>query len=558
MFGSLKNNGKKLPPREIKPPQLTSHPFFQTVYARIIGSVLSGLLLALAFPGFNYAALAFFALVPLIYAVQSASIKQAAWLGLLAGFTFFMVSLFWLHNLASMVDSVGMKISALIGYVFLALYCALYFIPFSIGAALGFRKWVGDDLWNNIRFMFVLSVIWVGAEYLRSVLFTGFPWNPLGVSQYSNGTIIQIAEFGGVYIVSAVIVWMNAALFVTFRQYTHGTRTRKYRPHFELMIGILPVALSLMFGIKSVFHKTYTDESISVALIQPDIAQTVKWDEGKAAEIRQVLKDLTETVARMPDIDLVIWPETAVPDLMYSAVGFGYSKEATQLMDVGVPLLTGVNYCDLDTTNLYNSSVLFDASGRGIGIYHKQHLVPFGEYVPIPGLKKFTEVDWEDTPGTLSTILPVKNKAPFSVLICFEDTVASLSSKAVKAGARWLVNQTNDGWFDPSAQSEQHMAHAVFRCIENRVPMARCCNTGVSCFIDAYGLISYKAHPESKLDVRTQGFSIGNVMPRPAGLGLTFYTRHGDLFAKLCLLSAAASFFVLRFKGRKKRKPPAQ
>ncbi len=554
MIGSLNDKKKKLPPRTIEPPRLASHPVFQLGYVRIIGSMLSGLLLALAFPGFNHSALAFFGLVPLLYAVKSASTKQAAWLGLLSGFVFFLVSLFWLHNLTRTVDSLGMQLCAVAGYAVLSLYCALYFIPFSLVAVFSMRKWVGDDLMKNVRFMFVLSAVWVGAEYLRGTLFTGFPWNPLGVSQYSNGAIIQIAEFGGVYIVSATIVWMNTALFVTARQYTHGTRTRKYRPHFELMIGLLPVALSLMFGLKSVFHKNFTEETVSVALIQPNIAQKAKWDENMATEIRTRLSELTEVATRLPGVDLVIWPESAVPDLMYASLGFDYSEEAKRLVDVPVPLLTGVNYYDGYSTNLYNSSVLFDVHGRGVGIYHKQHLVPFGEYVPIPGLKKFTAVEWEDTPGTISSILTLPNKAPFSVLICFEDTVAPLSRKAVKAGARWLVNQTNDGWFDPSPQSEQHLAHAVFRCIENRVPMARCCNTGVSCFIDAYGLISFKAHPESKLEVRTEGFSIGDVMPRPAGYPDTFYTRHGDLFARICLLAAAVSFFALRYRGRKSQR----
>lgn len=554
MIGLQKEDQKKRAEQEISPPQVMSHSIFQSDYTRVGAAILSGLLMALSFPGFNHSSLAFLALVPLMYALQSLSIKRAAWMGLLTGFTFFMASLSWLHNLTRTVDSIGMQVCALAGYVLLALYCALYFIPFSIGAAVAMRKWVGDDLLNNVRFMFATSTIWVGAEYARSVLLTGFPWNPLGVSQYGNGAIIQIAEFGGVYIVSALIVWMNAALYVTFKQYTHGTRTRKYRPHFEIMIGLLPLALSLMFGMKSVFHKTFNEETVSVALIQPNIPQTVKWDEGMADDIRTTLAELTETATRLPDLDLVIWPESAVPDLMYANLGFGYSAEAMRLVDIPVPLLTGVNYFDSSSTNLYNSSVLLDVNGRGVGIYHKQHLVPFGEYVPFPGIKKFTAVEWENTPGTISTVFTLPHKAPFSVLICFEDTIAPLASKAVRAGARWLVNQTNDGWFDPSSESEQHLAHAVFRCIENRVPMARCCNTGVSCFIDAYGLISYTAHPESKLDVRTEGFSIGNIMPRPAGLEETFYTRHGDLFARICLAGAAVAFYVLCFHGRKKRK----
>ena len=129
-------------------------------------------------------------LVPLLLAVQSVSAKRAAWLGVLSGFVFFMISLSWLHNLTGMVEGAGFKISALLGYVVLALYCALYFIPISMVAAVGARWWVGAHVQKNVRYMIALTTVWVGSEYLRSFLFTGFPWNPLGVSQYANTAIM--------------------------------------------------------------------------------------------------------------------------------------------------------------------------------------------------------------------------------------------------------------------------------------------------------------------------------------------------------------------------------
>ena len=183
----------------------------------------------------------------------------------------------------------------------------------------------------------------------------------------------------------------------------------------------------------------------------------------------------------------------------------------------------------------------FDTNGNEIGKYDKQHLVPFGEYVPFPDLMRtFTPVAVDFGHGTGSTLLPLKGEGSFSVLICFEDTIAPLAVNAVRAGARWLVNQTNDAWFDPSAESEQHLAHAVFRCVENRVPMARCCNTGVTCLIDAYGNI------KRGIDVRTAGIMASVIHPRPKGAELTFYTRYGDLFARGCLLISAGVFYILR------------
>lgn len=541
MIGSFKEMDRKRRERGFEPPKTPQHPVFRSLYMRVFGSALTGILLALTFPGYGHSTLVYAALVPLLFAVQSVSVKQAAWLGMLSGFVFFMISLSWLHNLTGMVEGAGLRISALLGYGVLAMYCALYFIPVSMVATLGGRRWVGGNLRKNVRYMVALTAVWVGSEYLRSFLFTGFPWNPLGVSQYANVTLIQIAQWGGVYLVSAVIVWMNAAIFITFRQYTHGIRLSKYRPHFELMIGLLPVALSIMHGMNLLFHRAEPARGVNVALVQPNIRQSAKWDDAKDREIRIRLEELTEEVTRLAGLDLVIWPETAVPDFIrHSAESYDL---VARLAMQGTPLLVGT--MDFTATDAgiryFNSSILFDTNGNEIGKYDKQHLVPFGEYVPLPGLmRKFTPIEVDFGHGSGSTLLPLNGDGSFSVLICFEDTVAPLAVNAVRAGAGWLVNQTNDAWFDPSAQSEQHLAHAVFRCVENRVPMARCCNTGVTCFIDAYGNV------KRGIDVRTAGFTTGQLHPRSGDDQLTFYTRYGDLFARGCLLVSAFVFYSLR------------
>jgi len=519
----------------------------------VMGSLLSGVLLALSFPGVGQTSLAFVGLVPLMYAVQSAPPKRAAWLGLLSGLVFFLISLSWLQTLPAKVDGLGLKASALLGYATLALYCALYFVPMAVVVAAGVQRW-GTRSWRiNLRLMFAATMVWVASEYLRSFLFTGFPWNALGVSQYSNLAIIQIAEWGGVYIVSAALVWMNAAVFITLRQYTHGTRTKQYRPHVELMLGLLPIALAAAHGMSTLLNRPPLRQSMRVVLVQPNIPQSAKWDDQKDQEILNRLEELTSAALQLEDIDLVIWPETALP-------GFVHFDRSSYLLvkrmaALGAPLLVGsmdVVFSGAGRT-YYNSSILFDTNGVEVAKYNKQHLVPFGEYVPFPGLmRKFTPLDIDFGGGRESTLFRLRGQAAFSTLICFEDIVAPLSVKAVRNNARWLVNQTNDGWFDPSSQSEQHVAHAVFRCIENRVPMARCCNTGITCTIDAFGAVQRKLAP------RIQGFTTTEIHPRPLGLKKTFYTRNGDAFAKGSLLAAATVIFALRSSRWKKKGKPAE
>lgn len=512
------------------------------------GSILSGLLLALSFPGFAAPSLAYIGLVPLMLAAKSASAKKAALLGLSAGFVFFMASLFWLRNLTGGVEGTALKASALLGYAVLALYCGLYFIPTSLTVSVCLKRW-GTDSWRrNLRLMFSVAMVWVASEYLRGFLFTGFPWNPLGVSQYASPALIQIAEWGGVYSVSACIVWMNTGLFITLNQYIQGLRSKKYRPHIELMLGLLPTALAFAYGLNVLTNAPAPLETVRVALVQPNIQQVEKWNAEKEQEIREHLEELTATVARLDGLDLIIWPETALPGFVrVSRPDYMLVKRTAGL---GIPLLVGTMDVEFAAAGpvYFNSSVLFDTNGVEIAKYDKQHLVPLGEYVPFPKIMgKFTPVDVDFQSGTESTLMPLKGGASFSVLICFEDTVAPLSIKAVRNGARWLVNQTNDAWFDPSAQSEQHLAHAVFRCVENRIPMARCCNTGVTCAIDAYGNVQRNLAP------RTKGFTTAEIHPRPVGRENTFYTRNGDAFAKFALLAAATVAFALRFRGWKRR-----
>ena len=517
----------------------------------ILGSLLSGLLLAASFPGTGgNDSLIFFALVPLMFSVYSASAKKAAALGLLSGFIFFLLTLNWLHNLTHMVAGAGLKASALLGYSILSLYCAVYFIPFTLTLSACSRRWGIKTLRGNLRTMFAVTTVWVASEYLRNILFTGFPWNPLGVSQYQSLAIIQIADWGGIYLISACIVWMNSALFITLHQYAQGIRAKKYRPHIELMLGLLPLALSVAYGYSILVNRPpLLSKPVRITLIQPNIPQTEKWDAEKDQQIRERLETLTETAAHLGPTDLLIWPETALPDFVRSS--HTSQRLLRRMVDLGTPLLVGCmdfSYSEHDGRFFYNSSILFGTNGTQIAKYDKQHLVPFGEYVPFPKLLgSFTPVDVNFTPGTQSTLLAVPQKPPFSVLICFEDTVAPLALKAVRRGARWLVNQSNDAWFDPSIQSEQHLAHAIFRCIENRVPMARCCNSGISCAISPYGEIVRPIQP------RTAGFGIIEIQPRPIGQSKTFYTQNGDAFAKFSLLAAATSVFVLRFRVRRKK-----
>jgi len=497
----------------------------------IAAAVLSGILMFLSFPPFEIAFLGWVALVPLTIACAGVAPRRAAFLGWLAGAVFFLGTLYWLRHVSWP------------GFVALAFYCALYFIPFALFISLRRCAWRSMARFKNIGWMFGAAAVWAASEYLRAHLVTGFPWNPLGVSQYAQGSLIQIAAWGGVPMLSALMVFANVASAATLMQYIGGLRSSGYRLHLELMAALFLVALASSFGLRVLLDEAPEGDPVRVALIQPNIPEVGNWELADPELSYTRLEELSDLARRTLDLDLIVWPETALPDCVrYSTRSADLVRQIVTI--AGVPLLVG----SMDTIwrpdgepDVYNGSMLFNARGELLETYYKQHLVLFGEYIPfdekIPLINALTPIGSSFTPGEEATQfnLPGDSRA-FSVLICFEDTLPHLARRAARRGARWLVNQTNDSWFDPDCGSKQHMANAIFRCVETRLPMVRCTNTGITCAIDPKGKIL------KTLPARTEGFTVVEVVPADASRGPTFYTRFGDLFAQACLLISVAVF----------------
>ena len=504
---------------------------------RLVGAVVSGILLCMSFPPHGAGFFGWVALAPLIMACSGISKRRAAGLGWLAGAVFFVGSLYWLRHVTWA------------GYLALAFYCALYFIPFVMLVAVRRDGWAGMARVKNLGWMAALAAVWAASEYLRSTLITGFPWNLLGVSQYNQISLIQIADIGGVYMLSALMVFVNAGVAVTAMQYVSGKRHAGYKMHVEFMAAMFLTAIVSSYGLRILLTKEEPAAPIRVALIQPNIPEVGNWELADPELIYERLEKLTDLAVRTPELDLIIWPETALPDFVR------YSPSSAELVKRfaarGVPLLTGsmdLKWLPGGDQKFYNSSMLFNTRGELLKTYSKQHLVLFGEYIPfeekISFINALTPIESSFTPGegTVLFNLPGDPNA-FSVLICFEDTLPYLARRAALTGASWLVNRTNDSWFDPDCGSEQHVAHAAFRTVETRRPMLRCTNTGVTCVIDAKGRILRTLNP------RTQGFHVAAVTPATSGAGQTFYTRHGDRFAQACLLFSVGLFiglFVVR------------
>jgi apolipoprotein N-acyltransferase len=234
--------------------------------------------------------------------------------------------------------------------------------------------------------------------------------------------------------------------------------------------------------------------------------------------------------------ELLIWPESSMPGpVLEDEETYRFVTEFSAATKSD--LLLGA--IDEEDSQAYNAALLISEGGRHVQLYRKLHLVPFGEYVPgrhwVPLLARIVgdQVPADFDAGKDYTIFRLTNsEVQVAPLICFEDTIGELTRRFVFKGANLLANVTNDGWFLHSAGSQQHLANAIFRCVETRRPMVRAANTGVTCFVNEFGRVTQVLQDETG-STFTEGVLTGAI-DVPAPHQHTFYTRHGELFAKLC------------------------
>jgi apolipoprotein N-acyltransferase len=483
-------------------------------------SALSGFLLLLAFPKFNLEFLAWGALIPWLWAMQKKSPSQAAYLGLVTGLVFFTGLLYWVYVVLTEYGHLPAPLSIFL-LIVLTGYLALYFAFF------GFcLRWATQKI--DLPEVLFAPPLWVSLEYLRGILLSGFPWGLLGYSQFLTLPIVQISDLTGVYGVSFVIVLINLSLF---RLASSSNGRWKSGLKEVLVAGII---LGIVggygyFRLMNLDRKTSPERSFRVALIQGNIRQDIKWDPQFQKETVEIYADLTRQ-ARSQRPDLIIWPETATP-FFFQNPSHLQSRilELSQQMDA--PILFGAPAFEPDGPRLkyFNSAFLISPEKKILGRYDKIHLVPFGEYAPLAGILGFTR-DIIGAIGDFTAGKEVHNLAlpwgRFGVLICYEAIFPGLTRRFVEQGAQFLVNITNDAWFGRTAAPYQHLSMVTLRAVENRVPIARAANTGISAVIDTGGRVLLST------DLFTREVISGNISLNHSR---TFYTQFGDLFVYLCL-----------------------
>lgn len=496
---------------------------------------LSGVLCVLSFPRFDLESLAWFALVPLFFALENQTALKSFGLGWLAGTVYFFGTVHWVTNTMIRYG----KLPAVLSYPIMLLFVVYLGLYVGIFAAL----FVFIRRETRIPAVLSAPALWTSLELLRTYALSGFPWASMGYSQYLSLPVIQIADVTGVYGVSFLIVMINIAVM-------RGSVILKDRnfhwPTWRPVIAVfLLISLNMIYGAWRLSQDRAADPpTFRVGVVQANIPQDVKWD----ARFRQQTIDRYERLTRELDsqsVGLVVWPEAATPFLFEEDKPF--QQQVIDLVKADrTPLLFGSPSVTTASDRLwmFNSAYLLSADGRIANRYDKMHLVPFGEYVPLSNLlsfvNKMVEGIGDFIPGDRYTVmtLPSRDDTPqranasagppkIATVICYEVIFPDLVRRFVNEGATLMTTITNDAWFGDSAAPYQHFSMVVFRAVENRVSFARAANTGVSGFIDRTGRIQ-KTGP-----IFVEAALADTVRLRTK---TTFYTRYGDVFAYACVI----------------------
>lgn len=520
----------------------------------ILLAAVTGLLYPLSFPNFDLGMLAWMALVPLHLAVREREVtpRQAFWLGWLAGLIAFAGAMAWVVTAMHQYGKVPLGVSwALL--LLLATYLGLYLGVYALGFS-----WLARRLAPAV--FLAAPALWVTLEWIRTWLFSGLPWVLLGYAPYKWLPIIQIADVTSVYGLSFLVVLVNLAVSeVLAWAMGRWRQTALPFPWPSLAAAAALMALTLGYGVwRLAESETAAPASVRIGVVQANIDQAQKWDAAYRRATVDRYKRLTGQA--VDGNDLVLWPEAATPFLF--EMEKGYKLEVMDLVRTHrKPLLFGspaLRYYPNGRPYLLNSAYLLSEDGVMLGRYDKRHLVPFGEYIPLHSsvlffLDKLVEGIGDFEAGQAATILPVPAlgadgaqpgaaTARFGVVICYEVIFPNLVRDFAAAGADFMVTITNDAWFGDSAAPYQHFGMVVLRAVENRRAFARAANTGISGFID----------PQGRILAATKIFEEAAISGRiPLERRLTFYSRHGDVFAYACVIITGLFFLLARRRSGK-------
>ena len=430
-----------------------------------LAALLAGAMLPLAFAPFGLFPVAVISLAILFQLWNGVSTRRAFARGWLFGLGFFGVGVSWVQV---SIHQFGLPVLAFSVSATVLFVAILSLYPAGVGY-LANRFFSGDE---RRRFLLVLPALWTAVEWLKGWFLTGFPWLSLGYSQI-DAPLGGFAPVLGAYGVSLAVAWSAGVL-------SHIFTVRRIR----MLAWLLPLWGGAWLLGQVPWTEPVQERSLEVALIQGNVQQAIKWE---PSERRAMLDHYMSLTAPHWGKDLIIWPETAIPEFYAEDSPYVQALKA-QAKARGTDILVGVPY--LESREVYYNSVISLNQG---GLYHKRHLVPFGEFMPFePVLGRF--LDFLSIPMSSFTsgshdqpLLQAAGQA-VGVSVCYEDAFGEEVIDALPE-AGLLVNVSNDAWFGDSLAPHQHLEIARMRALETGRYLLRATNTGISAIIDEQGKV---------------------------------------------------------------------
>lgn len=450
-----------------------------------LSALICGAVLPLAFAPFYYWWLAILSSTALLFLIlQAKHTTQAALIGFLFGLGYFGVGISWVYNSLFEFGGASSFVAGAIT-VLLIIFQSGYMALFAWLAKIAYTKL------SNSYTIFVIAVTWFAIEWLKGIVLTGFPWLSLGYVHTASFLKVW-APWVGMYGLSAITLLISGVLLaLVMRNY------KQQQP--AILLVVLIVAISPWLG--SIKQTQAQSNALKITQIQGNIPQQQKW---KPSERQNIFNVYWENTKQHWDSDLIVWPETAMPgrsELIEESVILPMSMIASENQ---TNILFGVLVSDLAKGIYYNSMLMV---GEQQGMYHKRHLVPFGEYMPfrwaLDFLNNYIRIPMSDMQsGEASQPMMTVGDTKLGVSICYEDVFSRDINKDLPE-ANILINTSNDAWFGDSLAPPQHLQIAQMRALETQRPMVRSTNTGISAFISAFGDIEQQSE-QFKEDSLTQ------------------------------------------------------
>jgi len=522
-------------------------------WRRAAVAIFSGALSALAQAPFSIYPILFLTFPVLIWLIDGVSTKQSRsgrsrgrefWvafkIGWYFGFGYFLGGLYWI-GAAFLVDAAA--------YAWMLPF-AVVALPLGLAIFTGLSCAVAHMLWSSgfLRIT-VFATVWAAFEWMRGIVFTGFPWNTVGYSFAANEFIAQSTSVFGIYALSLLTVMITSAPAALADSDFQILRSWQKKIIGPVSMLVLFVALSGFGAWRLAGSQTAFVPDVSLRIVQPNIKQSEKWKPENASRIFSRYLELSD-IATSPknmgiaDATHIIWPESALPFLLDERQDV-LSAIAAILPDKATLITGGIRRTRSDTqhSTYYNSVFTLNGSGKITGRYDKFHLVPFGEKLPFEewlnklGLRQLVTLPGSFASGPGPVTMAVAGAPAMSPLICYEAIFpGEVTAKDSRPG--WIVNVTNDGWFGETAGPYQHLQQVRVRAIEEGLPVVRASNTGISAIIDPYGRIL------QQLALNRSGVIDGLL---PSALEPTYYSKWGNNIFFLMILALLLNRIIWKF-----------